>query len=79
MNDFSLLSPKELDEVIAQASAQKEKIQKDIRVEASKKVLRALDEYDSIVGKGHPLLDNVFVKIEPSRFCIDEEGYLFIE
>lgn len=78
MGSLSGLSVKELDDIIAQATAQKSKMKKDVLIKASQKVLDALKEYDSIIVGFHPMYDDGEIEIEPSSFYISNEGYLAI-
>lgn len=78
LESLSGLSVKELDDIIAQATAQKSKMKKDVLTKASQKVLDALKEYDSIIVGFHPMYDDGEIAIEASDFHIDNEGYLAI-
>ena len=78
MGSLSGLSVKELDDIIAQATAQKSKMKKDVLIKASQKVLDALKEYDSIIVGSHPMYDDGEITIEASNFYISNEGYLAI-
>lgn len=78
MGSLSGLSVKELDDIIAQATAQKSKMKKDVLIKASQKVLDALKEYDSIIIGSHPMYDDGEITIEASNFYISNEGYLAI-
>lgn len=78
LESLSSLSVKELDDIIAQATAQKSKMKKDVLIKASQKVLDALKEYDSIIVGSHPMYDDGEITIEASNFYISNEGYLAI-
>ena len=76
MGSLSGLTDKELDEIITQATAQKQKNKKDVLVKASQKVLDALKEYASAIVGWHPLFDDGTVEINPEDFYINDDGYL---
>lgn len=78
MGSLSGLTDKELDEIIAQATAQRQKIKKDVLVKASQKVLNALEEYGSTIVGYHPLFDDGDTIIQFDDFCIDNDGYLSV-
>lgn len=78
MGSLSGLTDKELDEIIAQATAQRQKNKKDVLVKASQKVLNALKEYGSTIVGYHPLFDDGDTVIQFDDFCIDNDGYLSV-
>ncbi len=78
MGSLSGLTDKELDEIIAQATAQRQKNKKDVLVKASQKVLNALKEYGSTIVGYHPLFDDGDTVIQFDDFCIDNYGYLSV-